>query len=157
MARSLWTGSLSFGLVNVPVALYSAARDLDVHFNQLHEKDGARIEIRRFCAKEDVEVAYDDIAHGYELEDGRQVVLTDADLEAVAPRRTRTIEIDSFVDLAEVDPMLFDHPYWLAPGGEAEGPLRAYPPPGAAMAPGERVALGRFLPRSQEDPGAGRG
>jgi DNA end-binding protein Ku len=150
MPRSLWTGSLSFGLVNVPVALYSAARDLDVHFNQLHAKDGARIEIRRFCAKEDREVAWDDIGHGYELEDGRQVVLTDADLEAIAPRRTRTIEIDAFVDLAEIDPILFDHPYWLVPAGEGEGPLRAYRLLATAMGDEERVALGRFVLRSRE-------
>jgi non-homologous end joining protein Ku len=78
MPRSLWTGSLSFGLVNVPVGLYSAARDLDVHFHQLHEKDGARIEVRRFCSKEDSEVAYEEIGHGYELDSGKQVVLTDA-------------------------------------------------------------------------------
>jgi DNA end-binding protein Ku len=151
MARSLWTGSLSFGLVNVPVALYSAARDLDVHFNQLHAKDGARIEIRRFCAEEDREVAWDEIGHGYELEDGgQQVVLTDADLEAIAPRRTRTIEIESFVDVAEVDPILFDHPYWLLPTGEGEGPLRAYRLLVAAMADEERAALGRFVLRRRE-------
>ena len=150
MARSLWTGSLSFGLVNVPVALYSAARDLDVHFNQLHAKDGARIEIRRFCGKEDVEVAWDDIGHGYELEDGRQVVLTDADLEAIAPRRTRTIEIEAFVDVAEIGPILFDHPYWLVPVGEGEGPLRAYRLLVDAMAAEEHVALGRFVLRRRE-------
>jgi DNA end-binding protein Ku len=150
MPRSLWTGSLSFGLVNVPVALYSAARDLDVHFNQLHAKDGARIEIRRFCSEEDVEVAWDDIGHGYELEDGRQVVLTDADLEAIAPRRTRTIEIESFVDRAEIDPILFDHPYWLVPAGEGEGPVRAYRLLVEAMGEEERVALGRFVMRNRE-------
>jgi len=75
MARSLWTGSISFGLVNVPVALYSAVRDLDVHFRQLHEKDGAPIDTRRFCAEEDKEVPYEAIGHGYELDDGKQVVL----------------------------------------------------------------------------------
>lgn len=150
MPRALWTGSLSFGLVNVPVALHSAARDLDVHFNQLHAKDGARIEIRRFCREEDVEVAWDDIAHGYELDDGRQVVLTDADLDAIAPRRTRTIEIESFVDGGEIDPILYDHPYWLVPTGESEGPLRAYRLLVEAMGEGERVALGRFVLRSRE-------
>jgi DNA end-binding protein Ku len=150
MARSLWTGSLSFGLVNVPVALFSAARDLDVHFHQLHEKDGARIEVRRFCAKEDAEVAYEDIGHGYELDSGKRVVLTDADLEAVAPRRTRTIEIDSFVDADELDPILFDHPYWLVPTGEAAGPKRAYRLLVDAMEDSERVALGRFVLRSKE-------
>ena len=150
MARSLWTGSLSFGLVNVPVALYSAARDLDIHFNQLHAKDGARIEMRRFCSKEDKEVAYEEIGHGYELESGKQVVLTDEELEAVAPRKTRTIDIQSFVDLAEIDPILFDHPYWLVPTGEAEGPRRAYRLLVDAMARSERVALGRLVLRTKE-------
>ena len=95
MARSLWSGSLSFRLVNVPVALYSAARDLDVHFHQLHEKDGARIEIRRFCSREDAEVAYEDIGRAYELRSGRQVVLTDDELAAIAPKRTRTVRATS--------------------------------------------------------------
>jgi DNA end-binding protein Ku len=150
MPRALWNGSLSFGLVNVPVALYSAARDLDLHFHQLHAKDGARIETRRFCSKEDKEVAYEEIGHGYELDSGKQVVLTDADLEAVAPRKTRTIEIQSFVDAAEIDPILFDHPYWLVPTGDAEGPKRAYRLLVEAMADSERVGLGRFVLRTKE-------
>jgi DNA end-binding protein Ku len=150
MARSLWTGSLSFGLVNVPVALYSAARDQDLHFNQLHEKDGARIETRRFCSKEDREVAYEDIGHGYELDSGKQVVLTDEELDAVAPRKTRTIDIQSFVDAADIDPILFDHPYWLVPTGDSEGPRRAYRLLVEAMGDVDRVALGRFVLRTKE-------
>jgi DNA end-binding protein Ku len=150
MARSLWTGSLSFGLVNVPVALYSAARDLDVHFHQLHARDGARIEVRRFCSKEDVEVDYEEIGHGYELDSGKQVVLTDDELEAIAPRKTRTIDIQSFVDRDEIDPILYDHPYWLLPTGESEGPRRAYRLLVEAMADSDRVALGRFVLRSKE-------
>src|SRR5947209_18219579 len=77
MARSLWTGSLSFGLVNVPVSLVSAVRDLDLHFRQLHEKDGAPIEVQRWCEKEDVEVPYEEITHAYELDDGGQVIVSD--------------------------------------------------------------------------------
>jgi DNA end-binding protein Ku len=150
MARSLWTGALSFGLVNVPVALASAARDLDVHFHQLHEEDGARIEVRRFCAKEDLEVPYEDIGKGYELDSGKQVVLTNDDLEQIAPRRTRTIEITAFVDAEELDPILFDHPYWLIPTGDSEGPRRAYRLLVDAMEDAERVALGRFVLRSKE-------
>ena len=102
MARALWSGSLSFGLVNVPVVLVTAVRDLDLHFRQLHEKDGAPIEVQRWCSKEDVEVPYEEITHGYELEDGRQVIITDEELEALEPRRTRTIDIEQFVDLDEV-------------------------------------------------------
>ena len=77
MPRTLWNGSLSFGLVNVPVSLTSAARDLDLHFRQLHKKDSAPIEQRRFCSKEDVEVDCEEVARGYELDNGKQVVLTD--------------------------------------------------------------------------------
>jgi DNA end-binding protein Ku len=150
MARSLWSGSVSFGLVNVPVALFSAARDLDVHFHQLHEKDGARIEVRRFCSKEDEEVAYQDIGHAYELKSGQQVVLTDAELDAIAPQKTKTIEIQSFVDAAEVDPVLYDHPYWLLPSGDSAGTKRAYRLLVEAMGATDRVALGRFVLRTKE-------
>lgn len=150
MPRSLWSGSLSFGLVNVPVALFSAARDLDVHFHQLHEKDGARIEVRRFCSKEDVEVALEDIGHAYETDGGKTVVLTDAELDAVAPKKTRTIEISSFVDVAEIDPILYDHPYWLLPTGDSAGTKRAYRLLVEAMGSTDRVALGRFVLRTKE-------
>src|ERR1700757_4553219 len=98
MPRSLWTGSLSFGLVNVPVALLAAVKDLDLHFHQLHEKDSAPIEIHRVCEEEDAEVPWEEITHAYETDDGDQVVVSDLELEAIAPRRTRTIEIVQFVD-----------------------------------------------------------
>jgi DNA end-binding protein Ku len=150
MARSLWTGSISFGLVNVPVALFSAVRDLDVHFRQLHEKDGSPIETRRFCSEEDKEVPFEAVAHGYEEDGKKQVVLTDEDLAAAAPRKTRTIDIEAFVDLEDVDPMYFDHPYFLAPVGDAEGNLRAYRLLVKVLASTERAALGRFVLRSKE-------
>jgi DNA end-binding protein Ku len=150
MARSLWTGSISFGLVNVPVALYTAVRDLDVHFRQLHEKDSAPIDTRRFCSEEDKEVPFDAVGHGYERDDGDQVVLTDDDLAAAAPRKTRTIDIEAFVDVDEVDPIYFDHPYFLAPVGEAEGNLRAYRLLVKVMESTDRAALGRFVLRSKE-------
>jgi len=108
VARALWSGSLSFGLVNVPVALFTAVRDVDLHFHQVHEKDGAPIEIQRWCGEEDLEVPFEEITHGYELEDGREVIVTDEELDALAPRRTRTIEIEQFIDLGEVDPIYFD-------------------------------------------------
>jgi len=150
MARSLWTGSLSFGLVNVPVALYSAVRDLYLHFHQLHEKDTARIDTRRFCEQEDKEIPLDEIGHAYDLDGGKTVVVTDEDLEAVAPRKTRTIDIEAFVDLADVDPVYFDHPYFLAPTGDSEGPRRAYQLLVEAMGRSDRVALGRFVMRTKE-------
>src|SRR5436305_10997442 len=98
MARSLWTGSLSFGLVNVPVTLVTAVRDLDLHFRQLHKKDAAPIEVQRWCSEEDVEIPFDEITHSYELDDGQEVVVTDEELESVEPRKTRTIDIEQFVD-----------------------------------------------------------
>ena len=150
MARALWSGSLSFGLVNVPVQLFSAVRDQDLHFRQLHEKDGSPIETRRFCADEDKEVAFEEVGHGYELDNGKQVVLTDEDLAAAAPRKTRTIDIEAFVDLADVDPAYFDHPYFLLPQGEAEGSRRAYQLLVEVLQRSDRAALGRFVMRTKE-------
>ncbi len=149
MARPLWSGSLSFGLVNVPIQLVSAARDLDFHFHQLHEKDKQRIEQRRFCKEEDVEVGWEEVAHSYDL-DGKQVVITDEELGSVEPRKTRTIEIESFAELSAVDPIYFDHPYFLVPAGEADGTIRAYRLLVDVMTKSERVAIGRFVMRTKE-------
>jgi DNA end-binding protein Ku len=150
MARPLWSGSLSFGLVNVPVALFSGVKDTDLHFRQLHAKDDTPVEIRRFCSEEDVEVPYDEIAHGYETDDGEMVVLTDAELATAAPRKTRTIDIEAFVDLEDVDPIHFDHPYVVLPAGDAEGAQRAYRLLLEVMERSERAALGRFVMRTKE-------
>ena len=150
MGRALWSGSLSFGLVNVPVELHTAVRDLDLRFHQLHGRDAAPIEVRRFCSAEQRHVAYEEIGHGYVLGDGRQVVLSDEELAAVAPRRTRTIDIDAFVDLREADPILFDHPYLLAPDGDAEGTLRAYRLLVDVMRRTGQAALGRLVLRTRE-------
>jgi DNA end-binding protein Ku len=150
MARPLWAGSLSFGLVNVPVALFTAVRDQSLHFHELHEPDGARIEQKRFCAEEDAEVGLEEIGHAYDLDDGKTVIVTDEDLEQVAPRRTRTIDIEAFVALDEIDPIMFDHPYYLAPTGEAEGPRRAYQLLLEVMKQSGQVALGRFVMRTKE-------
>ena len=149
MARALWSGSLSFGLVNVPVQIVSAVRDLDLHFHQLHAKDKVRIEQRRFCSKEDVEVGIEEVAHSYDL-DGKEMVITDEELGSVQPRKTRTIDIEAFVSLVDVDPIYFDHPYVVAPAGESEGTLRAYRLLERTMDKSERVALGRFVMRTKE-------
>ena len=149
MPRALWSGSLSFGLVNVPVQLVSAVRDLEYHFHQLHAKDKVPIEQRRFCAEEDVEVSWEEVAHGYDLR-GKQVVITDEELASVQPRKTRTIEIEAFVELEQIDPIYFDHPYFLIPAGDNEGTLRAYQLLVEVMAAQERVALGRFVMRTKE-------
>ncbi|MGN6167478.1 MAG: Ku protein [Solirubrobacteraceae bacterium] len=150
MARALWTGSLSFGLVNVPVNLMPAVRDLDLHFRQLHEKDGAPVEVQRWCSKENVEVPFEEITQGYELDDGDQVVVSDLELEAIEPRKTRTIDIERFVDLSDVDPIYFDHPYFLVPAADDDGAKRAYRLLSEVMTRTERAALGRFVMRAKE-------
>ena len=149
MPRALWSGSLSFGLVNVPVQMVSATRDLDYHFHQLHKKDKVRIEQRRYCSKEDVEVSWEEVAHSYDL-NGKQVIVTDEELASVQPRKTRTIDIDAFVELDEVDPIYYDHPYYLIPAGESEGTLRAYRLLVEVMTRSERIALGRVVMRAKE-------
>ncbi len=148
--RSLWTGSLSFGLVNVPVSLESAVRDLDLHFRQIHDQDGAPIEVQRWCSEEHREVPYEEITHGYELDDGRQVTISDLELQAIEPRRTRTIDIEQFVELADVDPIYFDHPYFLVPGADDDGSARAYCLLAEVMGRTDRAALGRFVMRAKE-------
>jgi DNA end-binding protein Ku len=148
MVRPLWSGSLSFGLVNVPVTLHSAVRDRDVHFNQLHEPDGSPVETRRVCAHEQKEVPWEEIAKGYELDDGRWVLLSDADLESAAPRKSHTIDIEWFVEEQEIDPIYLDRPYLLVP--ENESAAGAYALLGAAMRRSGRVALGRFVLRAKE-------
>jgi DNA end-binding protein Ku len=149
MPRPLWTGSLNFGLVNVPVRLTSAVRDLDLHFRQLHAKDHAPLETHRVCSKEDEEVDYEDIGNAYDL-DGDQVILTDEELSAADPKKTKTIEIETFVKLEEIDPIYFDHPYYLVPAGETDGTIRAYRLLAEVMSSTDRVALGRFVMRTKE-------
>ena len=150
MPRSMWTGSLSFGLVNVPVMLVTATRDQRIRFRQLHKDTNRPIEVRRFCSAEDTEVQWEDVAHGYELDDDHLVIVTDEDLATVEPRKTRTIDIESFVPLSDVDPMYFNHPYVLLPIGDSEGTLRAYQLLVEVMEKTDRAALGRFVMRTKE-------
>src|SRR3954464_476252 len=150
MARSLWTGSLSFGLVNVPVAVLSAVRDMDLHFRQLHEKDKSPIETQRWCSEENKEVPFEAITRSYELDSGKQVLVSDEDLEAGGPRKTRTSDIEQFVELTKIDPIYFDHPYWLVPAGDDEGAARAYRLLLGVMEKSDRAALGRFVMRAKE-------
>jgi DNA end-binding protein Ku len=150
MPRPLWNGSLSFGLVNVPVQLTSASRDLDLHFRQLHKKDGAPIEQHRFCSQDDAEVDWEEIGRGFELDGKKQVVLTDEELASVQPEKTRTIEVESFVDLDDVDPIYFDNAWFLVPAGDSQGTRRAYRLLVEVMESTGRAALGRFVMRTKE-------
>jgi DNA end-binding protein Ku len=150
MPRPLWSGSLSFGLVNVPVRIMTATRDLDLHFRQLHKKDSAPIEQRRYCSQDDVEVQWEEVGRGFELEDGKQVVLTDEELASVQPEKTRTIDVHAFVDLEDVDPIYFVNTWYLVPAGDSQGTRRAYRLLVEVMESTERAALGRFVMRTKE-------
>ena len=147
--RSIWSGSLSFGLVNVPVQINSATKDTQIRFNQLDSKDNTPIEVHRFCSEEDVEVSYDEVVAGYEIEKGEYVMLTDEELAAAQPEKTKTIDIEEFVEIDDVDPVYYDHPYYLVPVG-GEGASRAYELLREVMDREGRVALGRFVLRNKE-------
>jgi DNA end-binding protein Ku len=146
MPRSIWSGSISFGLVNVPVKLYSAVSSKTVHFNQLHDADGARIQQKRVCTADGEEVPYEHIVKGYEVSPGRYVVIEPGELDALAAAKTKTIEIEQFVDLAEIDPLLYDQPYYLMP---VAGAAKAYRLMLEAMRESGRVAIGRVVLRQK--------
>jgi DNA end-binding protein Ku len=113
--RAIWKGAVSFGLVNVPVRLFSATENHDVQFRQVHEKDGGRIRYKRVCAIDGEEVPYSDIAKGYEAADGQMVVLSDEDMKSLPSRSTKEISIEKFVPSEQIDPLLFDKSYYLEP------------------------------------------
>ncbi len=148
MARPLWSGSLSFGLVNVPVALFGAVRDLDVRFSQLHAPDCSPIETKRVCSADGREVSWEEIAKGYELEDGRWILLSEEELAAAAPHKSQTIDVECFVREEQIDPLYYGRAYVLCPRDEAAA--RAYSLLGEAMARSGRVALGRFVMHAKE-------
>jgi DNA end-binding protein Ku len=148
MARSIWTGALAFGLVNIPVGLYAATEDRTVHFNQFQKGTSDRIRYKRVNERTGEEVNYRDIVKGREVDDDTYVVLTDDELESVEPGRTRTIDITDFVDLAEVDPIYFQRTYYLAPRGD--GADRSYELLHQAMADTNRVGIATFVMRSKE-------
>ena len=148
MARSIWTGSISFGLVNVPVKAFSATRDHTVHFNQLEKKSGARIRYKTVSDKSGREVDADDIELGYELSKGHYVTLDRDELDDLRPESTRTIDVGDFVALDEIDPVFYDHTYWLAPDGECAG--KSYRLLQAAMDDQQRVGIGSVVMRNKQ-------
>jgi len=147
MARSIWTGAISFGLVTVPVKLYSAVNRKTVRFHQLSGKTGVRIAQKRVDPQTGDEVAYEDIVKGFELSPDRYVVIEPAELDTLQPKKTKTIEIEDFVELAQIDPIFYDHPYYLAPGAGGAKPYRLLL---EAMAETEKVAIARVVIRSKE-------
>ena len=148
MARAIWSGSISFGLVSVPVKAFSAVRDHSVHFNQLEKKTGARINYKKVSDKTDKEVAGDAIESGYEIASGKYVVVEDEELEKLKPRTSRTIDISDFVDLHQIDPIYYERTYWLGPDGEAaERPYRLLL---AAMEDEGKAGIGTVVMRKKQ-------
>jgi DNA end-binding protein Ku len=147
MARAIWSGSISFGLLNVPVKLYSAVSKQTVRFKELREGDGARIRHKRVAENDGKEVPYEKIVKGYEYAPDQYVVLTKEELAELDPKRTRAIEIQDFVDLDDIDPIYFEQPYYLGPDKGAE---RAYALLVQAMNEARKVAIARFVLRNKE-------
>jgi DNA end-binding protein Ku len=148
MARSIWTGAISFGLVTVPVKLYSAVSRKSVRFHQLNGPTGVRIQQKRVDPTTGDEVAYEDIVKGFEIGPDRYVIIEPGELEALDPKKTKTIEIEDFVDLADIDPIMYDHPYYLAPGAGGAKPYRLLL---EAMRESGKVAIAKVVIRQKEN------
>jgi DNA end-binding protein Ku len=123
-SRPIWTGAISFGLVTIPVKLYTAVREKRLHFRSLHDQDKVPLKQKLFCPADGKEVHPEHIVKGFEIEKDRYVVIRDEELEAAAPKATKAIEIQDFVDLEEIDPMFFDRPYYVAPKPEGAKPYK---------------------------------
>jgi DNA end-binding protein Ku len=147
MARSMWSGAISFGLVNVPVKLFSAVSRKTVRFHQLNGETGNRIQQKRVDPETGEEVPYEQIVKGYELTRDRYVLINPDELDALDPEKTRTIDIEDFVDLVDIDPVYYDHPYYLVPD---TGATKAYGLLLSAMKESGKVAIARVVLRSKE-------
>jgi DNA end-binding protein Ku len=147
MARSIWRGAISFGLVNVPVKLYSAVSKKTVRFNQLHDADHARIQQKRVCTQDGEEVPFENIVKGFEIAPDRYVVITPDELDALDPAKTRSIDIEDFVDVADIDPLYYEHPYYMVPD---TGAAKAYRLLLDALRETNKVAIARVVLRSKE-------
>jgi DNA end-binding protein Ku len=145
--RAIWSGSISFGLLNVPVKLYSAVSKQTVRFRELREGDGSRVKHKRVAESDGKEVPYEKIVKGYEYAPDQYVVLTKDELSELEPPRSRAIEIQDFVDLDDIDPIYFEQPYFLGPDKGAE---RAYALLVQAMKEARKVAIARFVLRNKE-------
>jgi DNA end-binding protein Ku len=148
MPRAIWSGAISFGLVNIPVKLFSAVNRKTVRFNQLDGSDNSRVRQKRVNENTGEEVPYENLVKGYEIGPDRYVVITPDELDSVQPEKSRSIDIEDFVDLEQIDPMFFDHTYYLAPGTGAE---KAYALLLKAMEETGRVAIARVVIRSKEN------
>ena len=147
MARAIWSGTISFGLLNVPVRLFSAVARRNIALREIRDSDSARIKHRRVAEGTDEEVPYENIVKAYELSPGQYVPLSKDEMSALAPEKTRAIDVQDFVDIEEIDPMYFDSPYYLGP---AEGAEKAYSLLAAAMESSGKAAIARFVFRNKE-------
>jgi DNA end-binding protein Ku len=147
MPNAIWSGAVSFGLVNVPVKLISATKSQDVRFHQLEEGTGARIRLRKVSEQSGEEVPTDKIVKGFELSAGQHVVVEPEEIQALAPKASKAIDIEDFVDLDQIDPVFFEQPYYLVPDKTAAKPYRLLVD---AMTELNKVAIGRFVLRSKE-------
>src|SRR5688500_3300015 len=147
MPRSIWTGAISFGLVNVPVKLYSAVQRKNVRFNQLDAEGNVRIQMKRTNPVTGEDVPYERLVKGYELAPDRYVIVEPDELEALEPRRTKTIDILDFVELKDIDPIFYDHPYYLAPGAGGSKPYKLLLD---AMRETGKVAIAKVVIRNKE-------
>jgi DNA end-binding protein Ku len=147
VARSMWSGSISFGLVNIPVRLYPAVRQNEVHFHLLHDQDKSRLQRKMVCPVDAKEVPGEHIIKGYEVSPGRHVIVEDSELKALAPKASRAIEVLYFVDLKNIDPLYFQHPYYLLPD---EGAEKSYMLFVEAMSRSKKIAIARFVMRNKE-------
>jgi DNA end-binding protein Ku len=147
MPRSIWTGAISFGLVNVPVKLYSAVQRKTVRFNQLDAEGNVRISMKRVNPATGEEVPYERLVKGYEIAPDQYVVIEPEELDAIEPHRTRTIDILDFVELADIDPIFYDHPYYLAPGAGGSKPYKLLLD---AMRETGKVAIAKVVIRNKE-------
>jgi DNA end-binding protein Ku len=147
MPRAIWTGTISFGLVNVPVRMYSAIEEADVHFHLVHEPDGGRIGYQKVCKAENEPVSDDEIVKAYEIKKDELVVLTDEDFDAVKADGMKTIEISDFVPYEEIDPIYFERTFYLGPqdGGE-----KVYSLLRQAMEQTELAAIGKYVMRDKQ-------
>ncbi len=147
MPRAMWTGAVSFGMVSVPVKLYSALNRKTVRFHQLSSRSGVRVVQKRVDPQTGDEVPYEEIVKGYEIAPDRYVVIELGELESLQPKKSRTIEIEDFVELSQIDPIFYEHPYYLAPATGGAKPYRLLL---EAMRETERVAIARVVMRSKE-------
>src|SRR5258706_1308069 len=146
-SRSIWTGSITFGLVNIPVKLFVAVREKNIQFHMLHDQDNVRLQRKMVCPADGKEVHSEHVVKGYELSPGQYVVVREEELEAAAPKKSKTIEIEDFVDLGQIDPVYFDRPYYVVP---QEQGVKAYRLLVEAMEKSKKVGVARFVMRNKE-------